>query len=87
MFQMKEQDRTSEKDFNDSEVCKSTDKEFKIMANIKMIAGLKGKMDKCSENFSRERENIRKDQTEVTDLKRKVSEMCYRGATAGKVTH
>lgn len=32
MFQMKEQDRTSEKDFNDTEVQKS-DKEFKVVVN------------------------------------------------------
>lgn len=34
-------------------------------------------MDEHSENFIREKGNIRKDQTEVRDLKRKITELKY----------
>ena len=44
------------------------DKEFKVLV-IKMPTELKRRIDKHNENFNKETKNIRKYQTEVTELK------------------
>ena len=65
MFWEKEQDKTSEKVLNEMELSDSSLKEFHVTV-IKMFTKLRRKMDKHSENFHKETENIRKYQTEVT---------------------
>lgn len=55
---MKEQDKTSEKELNKTEISNLPDKEFK-MTNIKMIAERK-RIDEDSENSKKELENIKK---------------------------
>ena len=44
MFQTKEQEKTSEKDLNETEISDLSDKEFKIMV-IKSLTELKRRMD------------------------------------------
>ena len=57
------------------EVSNLPEKEFKIIV-IKMLTELQGKrMDEHSENFNRERGNIRKYQIEVTELKNPITEL------------
>ena len=69
MFQMKEHDKTSGKK---KTLMKQTYqiKEFSAMV-IKMLTNLGRRMDEHSENFNKETENIRKYQTEVTELGKK----------------
>ena len=50
----KEQDKTSEKDHNETEINDVYDKELKVMI-IKMLAKFRGRMDEQSENFNRDR--------------------------------
>lgn len=50
------------------EIRNLSDREFKVMI-INMITELRRRMDECSKNFSKEIENIRKLQTEVTEPK------------------
>lgn len=51
-----------------------SDKEFKIMV-IKMVIELWRRMDECTKNFHKEIENIRKCQTELTELKNRIIEL------------
>ena len=65
MFQMKVQDKISERDFNETEISNIPDKVFKVMV-IKVLNEFWRRMDDHSENFNKERENIiRKYLTEV----------------------
>ena len=64
MFQMKEQDKTSEKEINKMEISSLLIKKFKVTI-IKMIHNLGRRMDKHSENFNNEVENIKKKQTKA----------------------
>ena len=57
MFQRREKDKTSEKDFNQIEISDLPDKEFKIMV-IKMLIDLWRRMNEHSENFNKKKENI-----------------------------
>jgi len=50
------------------------DKEFKVMV-IKMLTKIRRRMDEHSENVNKEIENIRKYQTEVTELKNTVADI------------
>ena len=50
MFQMKEQDKTSEKELNKEEVSNLSNKEFKVII-IKMFNKLRRRMGEHSENF------------------------------------
>ena len=61
MFQVKEQDKTAEKNLNEMEISNLPDKEFKEMV-IKMLTKLGRRMEEHSENFNKELENIRKNQ-------------------------
>ena len=61
MFQMKEQDKISEKDLNHTEIRYLPDKELKVMV-IKMLTKLERRMDEHNENSNKELENIRKNQ-------------------------
>ena len=69
MFPTKEKDKTLDKDINEMEIRDLPDKEFKITV-IKMLIGLGKSINDQSENLNKERENIRKYQTEVTELKK-----------------
>ena len=66
MLQSKQQDKTSEKEWNKMDIG-SLPSSVKV---IKMLAELKRRMDEHSETANREMENIRKQQKEViTELK------------------
>ena len=69
---MKEQDTTSGKNLNETEISNLPDKEFKVMV-IKMLTKLRRRMNEHSENVNKETENIRKYQTEVTELKNTIA--------------
>ena len=58
MFQMEEQDKTSEKERNETELGSLSDGEFKVMVRS-MLTELR-RMDEHRENFNKETENIRK---------------------------
>ena len=62
---MKEQDKTSEKELNKTEINNLPDKEFNKVLVIKMLTNLRRRMDENSENFSQEKENIKKNQLEL----------------------
>ena len=55
VLQMKEQDKTSEKDFNETDK-HIPDKKFKLMV-IEMFTELRRSMDKHSDNFNKEMGN------------------------------
>lgn len=74
MFQKKGQDKTSEKDLKETDIRNLPDKEFKVMA-IKILTELWRRIDKHSENFNKEVENIRKYQTEMTEIKNTIPEL------------
>ena len=74
MFQLKEQDKTSEKELNKMEISNLPDIEFAVTV-IKMLTKFRRGMDEHSEIFNKETENVRKYQTEViTELKNKMLE-------------
>lgn len=54
MLQLREQDKTSEKQVNETEI---HDKEFMVMVT-KMLTGLERRVDKLSENFNKEKIEI-----------------------------
>ena len=54
MLQLREQDKTSEKQVNETE---SHDKELMVMVT-KMLTGLERRVDKLSENFNKEKIEI-----------------------------
>ena len=56
------------KTLNETKISNLSDKEFQVM-DIKMFTKLKWRVDEHSENFNKETENIRKQQTEVTGPK------------------
>ena len=68
MFQMKEPDKTSGKDLNYMELSNVPDKEFQVIV-VKMFTELGRRMDKYSENFRKETENIKKRLIVVTEMK------------------
>ena len=59
MFQMKEQDKFSEKELNKTEISNVPDKENKLTV-MKMLMGLENRIDENHENFNEELENIKK---------------------------
>ena len=71
MFQMKEQYKTSEKEVNEVEISNLPNKEFKVMI-IKIPSELRKRMNEHSENFNKELEHIKRNQTE---LKNKITEI------------
>ena len=64
MFQMKEQEKLSEKELNETEISNLPDKEFKVMI-IKMLTELWRRVDEHSENFNKELENRKKNPSEL----------------------
>ena len=63
-LQMKEKEKTSEKELNEREISNLCDGEFKVMV-IKMPNGLERTMGEYSENVNKNIENIRKNQSEL----------------------
>ena len=58
-FQVREQDKTSEKELNETEIHNVPDKEFQQKI-ISMLIDFGRRMDKLSENVNKELENIKK---------------------------
>ena len=65
MYQMKEKDKTPEKQLNDVEIGKLPEKEFRIMI-VKMIQNLGNRMEKIEETFNKDLEELKSKQT-MTD--------------------
>lgn len=65
MIQTKEQDNTSEKVLNETEISIQPDKEFKVVV-IKMFTKVRRRIHEYSENFKKELENIIMYQMQVT---------------------
>ena len=67
-MQMKEQDKTSEKELNRVEISNWLDKEFKVVI-IRMLSELqKRSMDEHSNNLNKEAENIDKSHTKWKNI-------------------
>ena len=70
MYQMKEQDKTSEKQLNEVEICTLPEKEFRIM-RVKMIQDLRkrmeAKIEKMQDMFNKDLEELKKKQTEMNN--------------------
>ena len=61
MSQMKEQDKTPEKQLNEVEIDNLPEKEFRIMI-VKMIQDLRNRMEKMKEMFTKDLEEPKKKQ-------------------------
>ena len=59
MFQVKEQDKSSEKELNKTEINNVPEREYKLMV-IRRCTELGRRMDEHSENFNKELESIKK---------------------------
>ena len=72
MYQMKEQDKTPEKQLNEVEIGNLPEKEFKIMI-VKMIQDLgkrmEAKIEKMQEIFNKDLEELKNKQTEMNNTK------------------
>uniref|UniRef100_A0A9L0T2X6 L1 transposable element RRM domain-containing protein n=1 Tax=Equus caballus TaxID=9796 RepID=A0A9L0T2X6_HORSE len=64
MFQVREQDKTPEKELNETKINNLPDKVFKQKV-IRMLNDLGRRMDELSENGNKEFENIKKNQSEM----------------------
>ena len=64
MSQIKEQDKTPEKQLNVVEIGNLPEKEFRIMI-VKMIQDLRKTMEKMQEMFARHLEGLKSKQTEI----------------------
>lgn len=53
MLQMKEQEKSSEKELNETKLSNMPDKEFKIRI-VRILTGLKKRMEELSETFNKE---------------------------------
>ena len=62
MYQMKEQDKTTEKQLNEVEMGNLPEKEFRIM-RVKMIQDLGNRMEKIQESFNKDLEKLKSKQT------------------------
>ena len=75
MYQMKEQDKTPEKQLNEVEIGNLPEKEFRIMI-VKMIQDLgkrmEAKIEKMQEMFNKDLEELKNKQTEMNNT---ISEM------------
>ena len=76
MYQMKEQDKTTEKQLNEVEIGNLPEKEFRVMI-VKMIQDLgkrmEAKIENMQEMFNKDLEELEKKQLE--ELKNKQTEM------------
>lgn len=55
------ENKTSDKGLNEMDTANLLDEEFKVTV-IKMLTGLESRMDKLSENFNKQMENIKENQ-------------------------
>ena len=62
MFQIREQDKFSEKELNETEINNLPDKEYKLIV-IRMLGDLRRRIDEHSENFNKELKNT------ITEMK------------------
>ena len=67
MSQRKEQDKTPEKELNEMEASSLPDAEFKTLV-IRMLNELKGRLEELGENFNKEVENIKENQSEMNEI-------------------
>ena len=61
-----------------------SDKKFKVII-VKILTALEKRVDELSENFNKETENLKKYQTEMTELKNikiELKSSIWRGSTA-----
>lgn len=63
MFQMKEQDRTSERELGSAERSNLPDEELRVLV-IKMLISLR-RRDEISKKFNRERETMKRNPSEL----------------------
>ena len=70
--QMKEQTRNTEVQINEEEICKLSEKEFRIMI-VKMIKNLENKMEKMQESIKKDLEEVKNKHTNniITEIKNK----------------
>ena len=61
LYQMKEQDKTQEKQLNEAEIGNLPEKEFRVMI-IKMIQNLGNRMEKTQETFNKDLEVLKNKQ-------------------------
>ena len=61
MYQMKEQDKTPEKQLNEVEIGNLPEKEFRIMI-VKMIQNLGNRMEKIQETYNKDLEELKSKQ-------------------------
>ena len=77
MYQMKEQDKTSEKQLNQVEIGHLPEKEFRIMI-VKMIQDhgkrMEAKIEKMQEMFNKDLEELKNKKTEMNNT---ITEMKY----------
>ena len=66
MYQMKEQEKTPEKQLNEKEEGSLREKEFRVMI-VKMIQNLGNKMEKIQEMFNKDLEELKNKQTEMNN--------------------
>ena len=70
MYQMKEKDKTPEKQLNEMEIVNLPEKEFRIMI-VKMIQNLgkrmEAKIEKMQEMFNKDLEELKNKQTEMNN--------------------
>ena len=59
MIQIREQDKSSEKELNKTEINNLLDKKYKLIV-IRMLTHLGIRIDEYSENFNKELENIKR---------------------------
>ena len=71
MFQIREQDKSSEKALNETEINNLPNKEYKLIV-IRMLTDLGRRIGEHSKNFNKELENTKKNQSE---LKNTIREM------------
>ena len=64
--QMKEHIKTLEKELNKRKISNLPDAEFKTLV-IRMLNELKGRLEELGENFNKEVENIKENQSEMNE--------------------
>ena len=71
MSQMKEQNKTPEKELNKIETSNRPDAEFETLA-LRMLSELRGRIDELNKNFNKDTGNIK---TKLQNIKKNQSEM------------
>ena len=66
MLQAREQDKTPEKELNETEINNVPDRDFKQKV-LRMLPNLGRRMDEDSEIINKELENIKKSQSKITN--------------------